>query len=143
VLSYHKKLVGAESLDEHMTTISSLMLDLIESNKVSNDDRIQQAIEVILKENGHIKLRDVQDQLNITERTFERNFISQVGLTPKQFAKIIQFQTSLHKLSEANFEKLTEVSADSGFADQSHFIRTFKKYTGQTPSYYLQQITAN
>ncbi len=143
VKSYHEKLVDSVKLEERVTIISALILELVESHKVSQDDRIQKAIELIIKENGRIKLKDLQDELFITERTFERNFISQVGLTPKQFAKIIQFQTSLHKLNQSNFEKLTEVGSDSGFADQSHFIRTFKKYTGQTPSYYLKQITAN
>lgn len=28
------------------------------------------------------------------------------------------------------------------YADQSHFIRVFKKYTGQTPSYYLRQLSS-
>jgi AraC-like DNA-binding protein len=143
VNSYHEQLKDSVTLDEQVKLISSLMLELIEANKVPQDDRIQQAIQMIIKRNGHIKLKELQEELIITERTFERNFISQVGLTPKQFAKIIQFQTSLHKLTQANFDKLTELSTDSGFADQSHFIRTFKKYTGQTPSYYLQQIAAN
>jgi AraC-like DNA-binding protein len=33
---------------------------------------------------------------------------------------------------------MVEIGYDSGFADQSHFIRTFKKYTGLTPSAYLK-----
>ncbi len=69
--------------------------------------------------------------------------MAQVGLTPKQFAKIIQFQTSLHYLNNSTYDKLVEVGLDSGFSDQSHFIRTFKKYTEQTPSYYLKQMNGD
>ena len=71
--------------------------------------------------------------MHITERTFERQFVAQVGVTPKQFAKIIQFQFSLNQLSEEDCSRLTDVVFDNGFADQSHFIRTFKKFTGKTP----------
>ena len=116
------------------------MIELIQHNTIPDDDQIQKAIELILKHKGLVRIKDLTEELYITERTFERNFISQVGLTPKQFSKIIQFQSSLHHLTQSNYNKLTEISHDSGFADQSHFIKTFKKYTGQTPSYYLSNM---
>lgn len=137
VEAFRKKLINSNNLEEQVKIISHLMLKLIESNQVSPDDRIKQAIALILKHGGQMTIKKLLEQLHLTERTFERNFMSQVGLTPKQFAKIVQFQCSLHQLSEANFNKLVEIGFDSGFSDQSHFIRTFKKYTGQTPSYYL------
>jgi len=138
--AYRRQLINAERLEEQINIISELMRQLIQSNKVPEKDKIQQAIAIILEHKGLIKVQSLLQQLYITERSFERNFLAQVGLTPKQFAKIIQFQYSLNKLTEAKFEKLVEVGADSGFTDQSHFIRTFKKYTGQTPSYFFSQI---
>jgi len=137
--AYRRQLICSERIAEQVNIISALMLQLIQSNKVTDNDKIQQAIAIILKHKGQIKVYELLEQLYITERTFERNFMSQVGLTPKQFAKIIQFQCSLHKLSETKFNKLVEVGFDSGFTDQSHFIRTFKQYTGQTPAYFLKK----
>ncbi len=113
---------------------------MIKSNTVIENDKVQEAIAMIIDQKGQIKVKDLLAQFYMTERTFERAFMSQVGLTPKQFAKIIQFQYSIHKLTQAKFNKLIEVGIDSGFTDQSHFIRTFKKYTGQTPGYFLQQM---
>ena len=97
-------------------------------------------ISLILLSRGQIKIKELLDQLSLTERTLERSFKAYVGLSPKQFSKIIQFQSSLNQLTDAKFEKLTEVGLDSGFSDQSHFIRTFKSYTGQTPSSYLKNL---
>jgi AraC-like DNA-binding protein len=140
VEEFRKSLISANSLEEQVKIISSLIRTLIEANNVSPKDRIQQAIGLIIKNKGQIKIKELLEQLHITERTFERNFMNQVGLSPKQFAKIIQFQSSLHQLTQAKFKKLTDVGNDSGFSDQSHFIRVFKKYTSQTPSFYLNQI---
>ena len=139
VEAYRQKLIHSNKLEEQVDIISDLMLELIESNQVPKDDRIQQAIALILKNNGQIKVKALREELYMNERTFERNFMSQVGLSPKQFAKIIQFQCSLDQLTQANFDKLLDIGLDSGFSDQSHFIRVFKKYTGQTPSYYLKE----
>jgi AraC-like DNA-binding protein len=142
VESFHRKLIAANDLQEQVNIISDLMLELIKAHQSSPNDKIQQAIELILRQHGQVTIKNLLDELFITERTFERNFMAQVGLSPKQFAKIVQFQCSLQRLNKTRFDKLIEISHDSGFADQSHFIRAFKKYTGQTPSFYLKQSSS-
>ncbi len=140
--SYRQKLLESDNSKDQVKIILDLMTQLVKSNKIPEKDRIQQAISIILKHNGQVKVKELTEHLFITERTLERDFMSQVGLTPKQFAKIIQFQCSLNQLTQTKFDKLTDVGLDSGFTDQSHFIRAFKKYTGQTPSYYLRQLSS-
>jgi AraC-like DNA-binding protein len=138
---YRQQLIQAKSMEKQVKIISHLMLELIASHKVSESDKIQQAISLILAHNGQIMVKDILEQLYMTERTFERNFKSHIGLTPKQFSKIIQFQSSVSKLTQSSYNSLLDIGLDSGFSDQSHFIRTFKSYTGQTPSYYLNQLS--
>lgn len=137
---YHQKLIATDKLNQQIEIISDIVGELIKKNQVPPDDRIQQVIKQIIETEGRAKVKDLRNEVFLTERTLERNFLKQTGLTPKQFAKIIQFQTSLNKLTQPNFEKLTHVGLDSGFTDQSHFIRVFKQYTGQTPSYYLKNV---
>jgi AraC-like DNA-binding protein len=140
--SYKRKLLESDNSKDQVEIILDLMTQLIKSNRISETDRIQRAISIILKHSGQVQVKELTEQLVITERTLERDFMSQVGLSPKQFAKIIQFQCSLNQLTQTKFNKLTEVGLDSGFADQSHFIRVFKRYTGQTPSHYLSQLSS-
>ncbi|WP_108866338.1 helix-turn-helix domain-containing protein [Aquimarina aquimarini] len=138
--NYRLRLINAQDIEEQVQIILELMLQLIQSNQVTDNDKIEKAISIIIDCQGQIKIKDILDQIYMTERTFERNFMSNVGLTPKQFAKIIQFQSSINKLTQSRYDSLLDIGLDSGFSDQSHFIRTFKRYTGQTPSYYLNQI---
>ncbi len=140
VEGYQENLKSSNRIDEQVEIISSLMRELIRSHNVYENDNIQKAISLILHSNGQIRIKEILEELPLTERTFERSFKSYVGLSPKQFSKIIQFQSSLNQLTEAKFEKLTDVGLDSGFTDQSHFIRTFKSYTGQTPSFYYRNL---
>lgn len=138
--NYRQQLIQAQSLKAQIDIISEVMLALIKYHKVPPNDQIQSAISIILDSEGTLKINKLLKNIYMSERSFERKFKAQVGLTPKQFAKIIQFQKSLSFLNESNFDKLTDVGFDSGFSDQSHFIKTFKSYTGQTPSFYLRQL---
>jgi len=143
VHNFYQKLTEAETLEDTVSIISDLMRQLIAAHKVPQNNGIQQSIRRIIQQRGQIKIQDIQADLNMPERTFERNFASETGLTPKQFAKIIQFQYSVDILKSANFNTLTDVGIGSGFSDQSHFIRVFKEYTGITPSLYLQTALAS
>jgi len=140
IQNYHQKLIATNSLLQQIEIISDMVEELIGKNRHTHDAQIQQVIRKIIESEGRIKIKDLRKSVFLTERTLERNFLSLTGLNPKQFAKIIQFQTSLSKLNQTSFKKLTHVGLDSGFTDQSHFIKVFKQYTGQTPSFYLKNL---
>lgn len=136
--TFLQRLREATSVHDHIEILSDLMEVLLSVHHVPADDRIQRAVDYIIRAQGQVRISEVQDTACLTERTLERQFLRQVGLTPKQFARIIQFQSTLERLDEA--ENLTEVGLDSGFADQSHFIRVFKTYTGLSPSQYRREV---
>lgn len=116
--------------------------ELLKTASINPDHRIKLATNLILKSKGIIPIKEVRSRLHVTERTFERHFLKEIGVTPKQFAKIIQFSSSLNQITDDDYIRLTDVSFDNGFADQSHFIRTFKRFTGKTPKEFQKQISA-
>ncbi|MBL4755982.1 MAG: helix-turn-helix transcriptional regulator [Flavobacteriales bacterium] len=115
--------------------------ELLENESISADWRIQLAINLILNSNGMISIKEIRNKLFVGERTLERHFLKEIGVTTKQFAKIIQFSSSLKQMTETDYYNLTEIGYDNGFADQSHFIREFKRYAGKTPSEFQKQIS--
>lgn len=54
-----RELISSNNLEEQVKIISDLMLELIQSNQVPPDDRIQQAIALILQNNGQIKVKEL------------------------------------------------------------------------------------
>ncbi len=127
-----------EGISEKLNGIVTYFNELVKLASSNMDNTIKLALNLIISTKGNTTMREVHDKLFITERTFERRFCKEIGVSPKQFTSIIQFSSSMNMLTEKDFCKLIDVGLDSGYADQSHFIRTFKKYSGKTPSNFLK-----
>jgi len=97
------------------------------------DEKVRQSLELIIANKGQLGVKEICSKLRVNERTLGRRFLNEVGILPKQFATIIQFQSSLEQLTVKDFNKLTDIVYENGFADQSHFIKVFKSFTGKTP----------
>ena len=82
-------------------------------------------------------LGEIQRDLGVTERTLERLFENNIGVSPTQFRKIHQFNRAFRQLNTRQFRSLGDIAFEHGYADQSHYIRTFKKFTNITPKEYL------
>jgi AraC-like DNA-binding protein len=130
-----EKLNHTAEHEKRIYLLATFLLAVFEFRKELFDYKIQQAIQLIIETNGQLPVKELRGKLNIHERTFERRFITQVGLSPKHFSKIIQFQVSLNQLQANDYSKLSDIVYDNGFADQSHFIRVIKAYTGKTPKH--------
>jgi AraC-like DNA-binding protein len=138
-IQYHTltELSKAINIDSKISLLNSYIGKLVDAKRNNFDNSIYSAIKIIISAKGKCNLTDTAKQVNLTKRTFERRFLSETGLLPKQFAKIIQFQNSLTQLSVRDYSSLTDVVYENGFADQSHFIRVFKSYTGKTPKQFV------
>lgn len=138
-IQYHTltELSKAINIDSKISLLTSYIRKLVDAKRNNFDNAIYSAIKIIISAKGKCNLADTAKQVNLTKRTFERRFLSETGLLPKQFAKIIQFQNSLTQLSVKDYTSLVDVVYENGFADQSHFIRVFKSYTGKTPKQFV------
>ena len=133
-----ERLRKTQGISNKLDGIVTYLNDLVKLASADTDNSVKMALNLIISSKGNTTIRGIREQLFITERTFERRFCKEIGVTPKQFVSIIQFSTSMNMLTENDYCKLTDIGLDSGYADQSHFIRTFKKYTGMTPSNFLK-----
>jgi AraC-like DNA-binding protein len=118
--------------------LTQFLHSVFEEKKQHLDYKIRQSIQLILDHNGQLTVGELCNETGLNERTLERRFLNEVGVSPKQFSRIIQFQQSLEQLTEKEYDKLTDIVYSNGFTDQSHFIKVFKSFTGKTPKLFLK-----
>ncbi len=83
-------------------------------------------------------LNDLIQKSALSERQIERRFQKSIGVSPKTFLRIARFEKALQLMQHSDFDHLSHVAFDLNYADQSHFTRDFKAFSGLTPRAYLQ-----
>jgi len=71
--------------------------------------------------------------VGLSERSFERRFVAQVGLTPVRFRRLARLRAVL-RLHAGGMRDWASLAAATGFSDQSHLVRDCRAFTGLTPS---------
>jgi AraC-like DNA-binding protein len=102
------------------------------------DHRVASVVDAMIRQSGRVAIERVAADTGLSRRQLERLFLRDVGLPPKQLARIARFQRALRILEhDAGPARGIRAAHDSGYADQAHFIRDFREFAGCTPTHHL------
>lgn len=96
-----------------------------------------QLLHFIRQKNGNIRVEEMAQHLNVSRRTLNRLFAKHLGITPKSYSSIVRFQQAILNYYERPNFGWSGVLYDMGYYNQNHFIKDFKRYTGKTPTRFL------
>ena len=133
------QLIHTASAAHQIDVLSSYLTRQIQHWNKSVDKLTLYALTQLIESGGSASLKELHQSLRITERSLERKFKQHVGISPKLFARVCRFQASLTQLNQRNLTKLSDIAFENGYADQSHFIRSFREFTGYSPSHYQKR----
>lgn len=89
------------------------------------------------------RIDHLADSMGVSKRHLQQSFKAHVGLTPKQFWKMLRFQRSFRYLSNRGLS-LTDIAHRCHYYDQAHFAHDFRTFSGACPSdYRLRQTPLN
>ncbi|MEZ5083281.1 MAG: helix-turn-helix transcriptional regulator [Bacteroidales bacterium] len=116
-------------------------LDLIESFlggifKDKSTTTIDRALHIIFQKNGFVNIRELAEKSCLSISQFRKRFNEEVGMSPKEYTKIIRIRYISEFLSQHPSLNLTQLTYKLGYFDQSHFIKDFKSVTGVSPKNY-------
>ena len=129
-----EKMGEAATFHQRVSIAETYLWDLLRSNFSDFEfRRVHHIVELIKRTTGNISIYQMASEACLSRKQFERVFSEHIGISPKQYLKIIRFQFAIfQKQRNANLN-MTELSCDSGYFDQSHFINDFKLLSGLTP----------
>ena len=84
---------------------------------------------------SQISLKKLSQDLNLSQGYISQCFKKHMGITVMKYAKKIRIERAKVLLLSTN-ESILDIGLALGFHDQSHFYKTFKSFTGMSPSDY-------
>ena len=77
-------------------------------------------------------------QFSLSLRDIQRLFKRYIGISPKAYIQLIRVRSVKDRIATNDFVNFTHLAMDSGYFDQSHFVRDFKRLMENTPTEYYR-----
>lgn len=82
----------------------------------------------------HGNVQEMATAFCMSRKTLERRFQQRIGLSPKQYSRMIRFRKAYTQLCIGNYAEMMDLVVENGYFDQMHMIKEFKQFVGTTPS---------
>ena len=92
----------------------------------------------IYETKGTIGIQNLAEETGYSACYLRRVFEQIHGISPKLFERFIRFQNMLYLMEQQEWQsqRMDALCFESGYYDQSHMMKDFKRFAGRTPEQY-------
>ncbi len=139
ILEIRGLMIEAQTPDEKLKILESA-LERCYLSQLKENAFVDFALERIWHQPAQASIREVIGQTGYSQKHIIKLFKDYVGVTPKEYLKVIRFQKVIQQI-ESNVSSINwpSLAYESGYYDQSHFISDFKAFSGFTPTQYMNE----
>jgi AraC-like DNA-binding protein len=119
--------VTNDDLNDFETFCHKVSLTILALIKPGIDSRKKKLFDLIYASNGSLTVKELSEKVFWSNRQINRYFNQQFGISLKAYCNILRFRASLQQI------KAGKLFPEQDFADQTHFIKAVKKYSGVVP----------
>lgn len=83
-------------------------------------------------------MQTFNQSIEVSQKNFIQKFKKHYKITPNQYFKLNKINKTIQLIENNKSCNLTEIGLQSGFYDQSHFIKNFKDFCGYSPKEHLK-----
>jgi AraC-like DNA-binding protein len=127
----------ANSVPERVAIVEDYLLGRFKPVDKGDLQLIKTIVITIMQHRGQITASELSKRLFLTGKSLERTCAALIGISPKQFIRIVRFQEVINGFTKKDNKLLSEISCENGYFDQAHFIKDFKALSGFTPKEFL------
>jgi AraC-like DNA-binding protein len=110
------------------------------SHLASDNSFLQFAVQQLYRSDGTVPLDHLTQHIHVSRRYVEKLFREKIGMSPKQYARLIRVKKASMYLLDPRFKgNIRDIACQLEYYDQSHLLKDFKAVMGQSPSAFLQR----
>ena len=133
-----EKIKEVPHVEERLEILEKELVLFLTKN-IGASENFRRIFNVLKQTENPLQIAEFCNRNTIGKRTLERLYNKYLGIPATTFAKLNRFHNSMNQLLSNDFTKLSDLAFDNGYFDQMHFIRDFKRFTGDTPKSFIRQ----
>lgn len=137
ILNFRKQLFTATTSVDKFRLAETWLQNRLDTTKILPDELLQ--ILNQLQTAPATNFSKIMESYPHTSKHLIHQFKKYIGLTPKYYQRILRFNEILQKIQNEENISWTQIAYSCGFADQSHFIKEFKHFSGFNPQDFILQ----
>jgi AraC-like DNA-binding protein len=142
MINLREQLLASSLIDEKFLLLENFILKQAKGMLAAENWTrcIEYALLQIVNQPNVLSFQRLCDQIGYSQKHFINLFKEQVGVSPKQFLRIMRFQKTIVEI-ENELIPWSNLAQEIGYYDQAHFINEFKSFSGFTPGEYINRKT--
>lgn len=139
---YQNHMLDISLMKRHEEIVRALENYLLLKYRGFHHPFLNNLLEDILDESQEMTISELARKYHISRTTLNKQFYLHLCTTPNQFKKIVRFRRALksYRLNSSK-KKLTDLTYQSSYYDQSHMIKDFKTLTRHVPKSFFSKVT--
>jgi AraC-like DNA-binding protein len=121
---------SAQTWEERARLLDDFLLDRAIHGPQPSPE-VSHAWHLLVRSGGKCTIRGIARQVGWSHKHLITKFKQQIGVTPNIAARLMRLSTVWRHLDDE--QTWSRIAAESGYADQPHLIREFRRFTGTTP----------
>ena len=127
-----EQIANTEPLERKIFLLQRFLLKQLSLHK--EDLVFEYCIDRIQSSKGKITVKELEKKTGYSSRWLNMKFADKIGASPKNISSITRFKQYYQALTAGNENGFMKNDFYEYYYDQSHFIKTFKRYTGLSPA---------
>ena len=131
---FRERLLAAPSHHERCRLMERELLERA-AGRLEVRREVRFAVHALESQSGNVA--GVIEAAGLSARRFTELFRTAVGLTPKAYARVRRFQSTMRALEGTRCPDRADIALACGYFDQSHFNHDFREFSGINPTQYV------
>jgi AraC-like DNA-binding protein len=133
------RLFDEENIFQRVFLIENLLLKKL--TRKPNAKITESLFLITASEKNELKVEQLANEMMMNTSTLYRLFISELGISPKNFLQTWRFRYALDHLISARYINLNQVANENNYYDLSHFTKEIKSLSGKSPKILKKEIS--
>jgi methylphosphotriester-DNA--protein-cysteine methyltransferase len=131
-----QQFMDCQTADELLPLVENWLAGLLTQQKERHYMKKIASVYEYIAQQSHenLLIQKISKKQGCSVRTLERHFKEGIGISPKQYQRIVRFNHVISYIRQHRFINWTDIVYQFGYYDQPHFINDFNLFYGKTPT---------